>query len=166
MNRLISFLFSAFIISNGMNAQERIQYVVATAGNSSMASGVQLDWTIGEVAIATRQTASFIVTEGIHQPDYIITSENEIEAQFGEIRIFPNPTAEMLHFEIHQQSSKEIKLSLTDVLGKAIFEKNYKEEFVRDLFSTADLPAGVFILTISDMNNYRSTAYQIIKISK
>ena len=68
-----------------------INQLVSTSGSSFNNGQIQLDWSLGEVAIHAYELNSFMLTEGFHQPRYVITSTKVIKA--GPIvKLFPNPT--------------------------------------------------------------------------
>ncbi|HJW27893.1 MAG TPA: hypothetical protein VJ508_01455, partial [Saprospiraceae bacterium] len=57
-----------------VHAQIPDNHVVATAGNTYADPSIQLDWTLGEVAIQSFEAGTSFVTLGIHQPDYNFVS--------------------------------------------------------------------------------------------
>ncbi|MCB0792095.1 MAG: hemagglutinin protein [Flavobacteriales bacterium] len=60
----------ALLISAGiLNAQSLSPTVIAAAGGSGTTGGVTLDWTVGEVAVATLDNGTNILTQGFHQAD-------------------------------------------------------------------------------------------------
>ena len=66
--------------------------VLAVAGGSHPVAQIQLDWTLGELAIHPIPYVAGQLTQGFHQPVYGVSRTQELPAFIGRINVFPNPT--------------------------------------------------------------------------
>ncbi len=69
--------------------------------------------------------------------------------QGSRIRLYPNPAPKYINVEIANPAGGEIKLKLTDISGRELFEKNIFNQFV--IFEQIDLgniSAGVYFLQV------------------
>ena len=107
-------LFSLFA-SLAVSAQE----VVATQGGSYSNTSASIDFTIGEVIIATETDGTNDITQGFHQTNWnFLGLENH--APNYEATIFPNPTEDVLN--IKTSSFENVTYTLFDAQGKLVMQ--------------------------------------------
>ena len=88
--------------------------VLASSGFYSESSTHSVEWTIGEVVIATGTNGTFDVTQGFHQSNVFVTGVKELEEL--EISVYPNPTASFINID----TPNVLRLSIFDMGGKLI----------------------------------------------
>ena len=67
--------------------------------------------------------------------------------------VFPNPTSNILYIETNFDSSEDLVLELTDLLGRPL--KQLRQQRVQNgtfQFNTADLTSGIYVLIIRTNN--------------
>ena len=70
MNR--AFLLLLFIFwMHGLYSQSSSSEILSTAGETFQSTSMQIDWTLGELAIETIHHSNRQITQGFHQPNYI-----------------------------------------------------------------------------------------------
>jgi hypothetical protein len=72
------------------------------------------------------------------------------------LRIFPNPTSDVLKILTDGQISGDITLKLTDINGKTVLVRNIENNSEMNLSGTG-LPSGIYIVTAEDQGVYRSS---------
>ena len=91
MKRHTLVLFSLFVAIS-VSAQE----VVATQGESYSNASANIDFTIGEVIIATGTDGTNDITQGFHQTNWNFLGVEDHAPNYEAI-IFPNPTEDVLN---------------------------------------------------------------------
>lgn len=145
-----------FLAGSMVSAQE----VVSSNGDSQSAVGVEVSWTLGEAVIETLIGGSNTLTQGFHQTKITITAVSEVLIPGLEIRVFPNPTPEIItiHFSEYIENSRYY---LFDLRGKLLENK---------LISSADTEinmrnyaSGQYILKLTNKSQQPIQTFQIIK---
>lgn len=79
--------------------------------------------------------------------------------------IKPNPTKDMIHFEIHSSKKTDILIELTDFTGLKVYKelKNIEAGQSTENLNLQNLAQGVYILKISSANNELISYTKIIK---
>jgi hypothetical protein len=70
------------------------------------------------------------------------------------IQVYPNPTASVLNVSIYQTISQNTKVQLFNVSGQQIIEKNLPEGEVATQLETSNLPDGIYLLKVSNLNGF------------
>ena len=135
------------------------QQAINVAGHSATINGMRFDYSIGEMTlISTSRNQSLIVTQGLLQPTNTNTQNSQSspatvhDALTSEIKVYPNPTDNILFVESNEAAAISIVFKLFDASGKVILSEN------------ADWHAGSNKITL-DMRNYAAGAYYLM-ISK
>jgi hypothetical protein len=142
---IVCMLFTYVI--QGQSLERR---VVANAGNSGSASGVILDYTIGESIIATLSAGSTILTAGFQQDDLFIVSVNEAEEESTEFHVFPNPCTDVLNVYINTPNYPEGRIQLTDITGRIVYVSSVNQDQMNSSvfnISTRTFEEGTYLLS-------------------
>ncbi len=138
--------------------------VVANGGDYSSAPALALSWTVGEVAVATQQSSSLIVTEGFQQADADLVGINA-SAFPGAITIYPNPVQDQLFFEVMTSSPTQMSGEIYDLNGKLVRRiSNFKvNRFHQGEIDFSQLPAGKWLLRFTSANQSQKT-FTVLKV--
>lgn len=112
MKKITITLFSLFAALS-VSAQE----VVSTQGDSYSNSSANVDFSIGEVIIATGTDGTNHLTQGFHQTNWNFVGLEDFAPNF-EVTIFPNPTEDVLN--IKTNSFENVTYALYDAQGKLV----------------------------------------------
>jgi len=85
---------------------------------------------------------------------------NDAENATLSVKLFPNPTSENLNIQLSQQG--DIWLELVNVLGKTVFQHDYKATSLIQI-STVDFSSGVYFLRISNNQGFSAFKKVIIR---
>lgn len=67
------------------------------------------------------------------------------------IKVFPNPTSDKINVQIDNQFTKEFSINLTDMSGKLVFDKTYRNQ--KDVFiDVKNLTKGTYLVNIKGQN--------------
>jgi hypothetical protein len=158
-------------------AQVSIPQIINSAGGSIQKQGYIFNWSVGELSLVNQMNSadgSYLFTNGFIQPedqDAAVNKKTEID--FSKIKIFPNPTHDILEIDFFQKSTSEkIKLQLSDNAGRIVYTHDvsfYKFGFVERI-NMKDFPNGSYTLQIKVLNSdsgqiiVESDSYKIIKL--
>jgi hypothetical protein len=139
--------------------------VLASAGEYSATASLSLSWTVGELAVTSMQVGNLVISQGFQQADKDLTGIHEISFP-GEINVFPNPTTDILYFEIQSESPLQLRAELFDLLGKRVilipeFRVNQAYEGQLDC---STLPAGKWLLRFYDPASGAVKSFTVIKL--
>lgn len=144
MRKLISIL-SLIMASSLLGAQTLSPDVVASAGDSYTSGNLHLDWTLGEIMTET-YAGTLVWTQGFHQANDKATSVEDLNANLGNIKVYPNPTTERIFIQREQNGA--LQLSLLDMRGSMLMQKSVSASSSQ--LDLSQLPNGIYILRMSD----------------
>jgi len=134
------------------------QDIVSSQGDSYTTGNNTIDFTIGEPIIETGTGGSNELTQGFHQTNFTITSVEDFKPELN-IKVFPNPTAEILNISSGETTNKTYQIF--DTNGKLV--KQGTISGANTTVNVVDLSSGTYVLAISGINNTPLKTYQIIK---
>jgi hypothetical protein len=152
----------------------KAQHTINSCGGSAQINGMSFHYSIGEMTlINTAQNPNLIVTQGFLQP---IGSENAAMANpantistWGDvIKVYPNPTENILNVESVENVAVTINYQLLDALGKIIQNKEMLWKAGPNLLSLDLRPyaAGTYYLIIQKPNPVGTIEKLSFKIQK
>lgn len=152
MNQVLTLLLLAMITTTFCYGQK----VVNTAGKSITNQGVYLDYSIGEISIATLSSNGNIITQGALQPNYkVLTSVNDVFDALFSFKTYPNPVTAQLTIETDYPGFEDIRI--LNINGQII----YQGAFDYKPIDASDLPIGTYFIHI-----YSKLYNKTIKIIK
>ena len=99
-----------------LSAQTISRQVIGAAGSNNE----NLSFTVGEMAIETAVSGSFILTQGFHQPEDGTVSIDQPLSFAVDYRLYPNPTRDHLTLELTGDETAMIEVGITDMRGRDI----------------------------------------------
>jgi hypothetical protein len=158
MKKLIFPFLICLIWSVEISAQKVYPQILSSSGNSNQTNTMTIEWTLGELSITTISGPTAMITQGFHQPRYVITAINEISETLGKINVFPNPTSDKVNMNMTFDKIRSVHVGLTDLNGKLLFKKKYVGQNMNESMSFDNLPNGSYIMNfILDDNNSKQS---------
>ena len=142
MTKLIYTLF-AVGLSLCLSAQSVTPSVLASSGGSGEAGGMELDWTLGELAVASLNNGGQLLTQGFHQPLLNSVGTFDGKPEIG-MQVFPNPTAGFL--TISYEKDLKLLARLYAINGAQITEHTLTSG--DNTLPLGDLPDGSYVLGV------------------
>lgn len=163
MNKLI-YTSLLLLVSAAAHTQSLERFVIAAGGASVSNTDVQLDYTFGEVAVATLSAGS-ILTQGFHQPGDVSVGITDFKPELLQLEAYPNPTQSILNLSFTSTAPTPFTATVLDVTGRKVgIEIN---EIATAQWSTAidvsSLSAGSYYIAI---NNLQNQSIGVIKFQK
>ena len=139
------------------------QSVLAAAGGVDSKQNMTLEWTLGETFVESLTTPEKWYTEGFHQPKL---SARPVSTSAGgyDIKIFPNPTQELLNVFIKTPEVEDLKLTLVDVTGKTIYTQKVPSGTSEIQLRVKHLPEGMYMLSVVSTKGFRINSFKVIKL--
>ena len=133
------------------------QEVVATQGDSYSNATANIDFTIGEVIIATGTDGTNDLTQGFHQTNWNFVGLEDFAPNY-EATIFPNPTEDVLN--IRTSAFENVTYTLYDAQGKLVLQDILSAE--QTPIQVSQLATGAYSLTLNnDTQNLKT--FKLIK---
>ncbi|MCP4123362.1 MAG: T9SS type A sorting domain-containing protein [Bacteroidetes bacterium] len=165
MKKYITIFFVVIpLVFTGLQAQTTSDKhdVVASAGDIYVAGDIQLNWTMGEVAIEVVKGFDHLITQGFHQGKFTMANAVSGGLSALEVNLFPNPSFDHVMIGIND-FDQEIFITLFDIEGHIIVSENIAAHDNMHKLDLQNLQANTYILQLSSANeDFRST-YKIIK---
>jgi hypothetical protein len=149
-NTIVFFLLFASI---SVSAQE----VVSTQGDSYSNASANIDFTIGEVIIATETDGTNDITQGFHQTNWNFLGLEDHAPNYEAI-IFPNPTEDVLN--IRTSTFENVTYTLYDAQGKLVMQNILSAE--QTPIQVSQLAPGNYSLTLTNQTQNLKT-FKLVK---
>ena len=152
------------------------QNTINVAGHSAVINGMKFDYSIGEMTLVTTQrNNNLIITQGLLQPTESGTADNQsgggtsLTDMSDRIKVYPNPTENILFIETIETMDTEISYQLFDAAGKVLLSKEFVLKAGPNKFSIVlkSFAAGNYYLMLrkpGQDGKMENTSYKIQKI--
>ena len=175
MNNCIRYIFLLLMTLPGLQTFSQqgdtvSRFVISPLGNWRAEGGVEMTYTIGQIAIETETGISgqTILRQGFHQPtDSLNVSVEQPKGIELTYKIYPNPTKEKLFVELETEKPISLSIQIFDMAGKRT--QIPEESFLlhgnkRMIFDLSSLPAAFYNLKLMDQKNREMKSFKIRKI--
>ena len=131
------------------------------SSNLNMVLGLDLEWTVGEIAVDYFDSREQKLTLGFHQT-YLAVSPVSENIDNNYIKVFPNPSQD--HLTINYDSKGEnYSINIYNLSGIVLFRKNIISGKTNKI-DIRDFPNGIMILELVKKNGEKFI-YKINKIN-
>ena len=141
--------------------------VISSTGGAISDSATVLNWTLGETVIQNIQSGNNYLSQGFHQPYYTIITAVENTTSFFDVKVFPNPSADILNIIINSDTELPFELFLTDINGKVLFKKKENTGAKQHSFTydTSNLATALYFIKITNTGKNISETFKIQKVN-
>jgi len=153
----------------GLGAISHAQSIAPQSINSCGAKMTQangsLNFTVGELIVLT-QTDSLGNSLGVGfnaLATMSTVSIQETDAAILDVKVYPNPTTELINIQINHSSIEQVSITITDIQGKEVYTGKYAGISNIIGINTASFSAGTYVLSLKKTNNELLGSYKIIK---
>ena len=185
--KFINIYFYAILLSiTSAYGQSQIPQVINVSGGTSKTMGYTLEWSIGELTLINEMDApdsTYILTNGFIQPTDTLVSAplqqkpiifiNNTQLNSANIRLFPNPTQDILQIQFLQNIAGKINVQLYSELGRILYQHEIYVHGGTGLIEKINMKGftnGVYILYIKRSNlisgryDLQTGTFKIIKL--
>lgn len=158
----------ALFLIGSVDAQQIEKQVISSTGNDVSAGSYQLSQTVGESAVETYTSGSFILGQGFQQVDEktaIAIKEMDLMVAYN---LYPNPTNDVVNLELTVESvNTHVFIDLVDLQGRLI--KTKKLELMSNVKAQIQLSlknesSGIYFLKISNSLRELVASIEISKL--
>jgi hypothetical protein len=155
--RIIVFFFFYSIVANAQTLHH--QMIGAQGGSYVIGNTLQVEQSIGQVTVHGYQADASAVLQGFQQNVwYKLAGPNKEQIA---IKLYPNPFVETVNFSFSKPLNYPLKLTLFDLLGRAITEKTIQTNTQESAILFPVLAAAEYIVVLSSPEINQS--FKIIK---
>ena len=168
INLFIFFLLSIPILTSAQNLDPS---VLASEGGIDSNKKISLEWTLGEIAVATLYTNTTMITEGFHQPslivsDYYETTNSMLTHQSNsKIKVVPNPVKSIVNIQMEFSEESALNIKLFNLAGTQLLEKLNQNPTDSFEFNLSDFPSGIYLLRFTDQQGRIVRTFKLSKIN-
>lgn len=148
MQKLILIIIGLFLM-NLARSQTASPELISSSGNNYSTPVYQLNWSLGEIVIATQNGGSYMLTQGFQQDNYVITEVKEIDDIGIRVSVYPNPTTDIITLNLSNAtfSNHKMWVTITDMNGSTLIHEQIKEQSM--LLNFLKFSTGIYSLTIN-----------------
>lgn len=171
-NWLIPF-FCSFCFFNQLSSQQFSPVVLSSNGGLATSGNMQLEWTLGELAVEglTGQPKSY--TEGFHQPTLVV---EQVQMVYPPIRsgsdqekqtlitISPNPVATELTIRFVSDTDEQLYCQVRDANGALLSDRTLNTRDGNTEIDVTDLAAGLYFIHFIATDDGAVTVFKVVKI--
>lgn len=154
-------------------AQQATPSILASNGGTGQADGLQLDWTLGEIAISGSSGNTLSCTEGFHQP-FLAVQRIEpadigldlaaAQAEPPWISVAPNPVTSELKIQFSQVASEMLICTLLRSDGSVMLRKELDPQLGDAALDLSGMASGYYILQFHAADGAQYPVFRISKI--
>jgi len=162
--KLYTTILMLLLLKTG-SAQSIERKFVGVNGSTLVNGGYQLSYSIGEVAVQSYQKGyDVFLTEGFQQAYVaktggLLVGENWVSA-------YPNPAIDFVRLDVHAYKFQANRVRITDVSGKIVLIPPFEFGNGSITVNVSGLPAGMYIISVTDPVWNNSLSTKIVKENK
>lgn len=159
----IIFIVTAFSLALTIRGQTLERSVFGAAGKVDVGKTMQLEWTLGEVAVSRYAHSGAEINEGFHQPYLTVERDETRTIADQRFSVFPNPTGADLFVQAKLSTNEQVQLKLIDSAGRLLLPVRRSGHLVNEQLDLQHIPAGHYYLLLSDARGKLLHSVKILK---
>lgn len=163
LNSMKTFLLIFLLLISFYVKAQSIERQVVAAGGTSVTTPLQLDYTIGEIAVETVTVGNTVLTQGFQQPYFVVIPGNNV---FPYLVIYPNPTPGDALARFILPSPARLNISIYNAVGQLISTEaiNYPGGEMQYIIKSRYLTAGSYFIHFAMSDGSAKTSKVLIKL--
>lgn len=161
----IALLIAALLMGTLSYAQSIAPQSVNSGGTKMSQSNGSLSFTVGELVVLNLSDSEGNTLGGGFTAGATLTtvSIHETDATLLDIKVFPNPTSDLVNIQINHSTIDQVVLTITDLQGKEVYNGKYAGISNVIGINTASYATGTYVLSLKNLKNQVLGTYKIIK---
>jgi hypothetical protein len=145
-------------------AQSIAPQSINSGGAKLSQSNASMSFTVGELVVLTQTDVDGnALGTGFTAGSVSTVSIQDTDASLLDVKVFPNPATESVIIKINHATLEHFVVSISDLQGKEVFNRQYAINAKSIDLNTMLYPAGTYILALRNINNQILGTYKIIK---
>ena len=138
---------------------------VNSGGTKMSQANGSLSFTVGELVVLSQTDSDGNTLGGGFTAGAALTTASiqETDAAVLDVKVFPNPTTELVNIQINYSSIDQVLVIISDLQGKEVYSGKYAGVSNIIGINTAAFAPGTYTLSLNKMNNQVLGTYKIIK---
>jgi hypothetical protein len=161
----IALLGAALLTGTISFAQSIAPQSVNSGGTKMTQANGSLSFTVGELVVLSQTDSDGNTLGGGFTAGATLTtvSIKETDLAVLDVKVYPNPTAELVNIQINHSTIDQVVVTITDLQGKEVYSGKYAGISNVIGINTASYATGTYILSLKNLNNQVLGTYKIIK---
>jgi hypothetical protein len=161
----IALLVAAMLMGIMSFAQSIAPQSVNSGGTKMTQANGSLSFTVGELVVLSQTDSDGNTLGGGFTAGATLTTASiqETDAAVLDVKVYPNPTSELVKIQINHSTLDQVVVTITDLQGKEVYNGKYAGISNVIGINTAAYSTGTYILTLKNPNNQVLGTYKIIK---
>jgi hypothetical protein len=164
-SKLLVILLATMLMGTIGYAQIIAPQSINSGGKKMTQANGSLSFTVGELVVLTQtDSQGNTLGSGFTAGATLTTvSIQETDANVLDVKVYPNPTTELVKIQINHSTIDQVIVSISDFQGKELYNGKYAGISNVIGINTASFAFGSYILTLKNLNNQVLGTYKIIK---
>jgi hypothetical protein len=161
----IALLGAALLTGTISFAQSIALQSVNSGGTKMTQANGSLSFTVGELVVLSQTDSDGNTLGGGFTAGATLTtvSIKETDLAVLDVKVYPNPTAELVNIQINHSTIDQVVVTITDLQGKEVYSGKYAGISNVIGINTASYATGTYMLSLKNLNNQVLGTYKIIK---
>ena len=151
-------LIILILVSSVGYSQSISKQVIGSAGKAQSNSNLKVSWTTGEPVVGLMTAGGHQLGNGYYPGMNIKALKIEDNALDLQVKVYPNPTSQML--SISHPELNSFAIQITDLNGKQIYSGTIGKDQPLDV---SNYTQGMYLVTIENKEANKKNTYKIIK---
>lgn len=138
--------------------------VLGSAGDEGTVGTTTVAWTIGEPVVETIATGANQLSQGFHQPRYLLVGLEPLGPLGLEVDVYPNPAENHVYFDFSRESELPLAVDLIDMNGRVLQTRQSDLQAERLSFDLSNVAIGNYYLRLRQEGAEEVKAYKVQKV--
>lgn len=149
--------FILMVATSFLQAQSIERQVIASGGAFAEATGLQLSFTVGELAIVQLENGELLLAQGFQQGE-AATPVSFFEPERLHFTLYPNPTKDAVWLKMDAALQNSLKISIFNAEGKLLQQRMEALAAIPFELNLQPLPAGTYFILLENKDGQRGVA--------
>jgi hypothetical protein len=161
----IALLGASMLMVTMSYAQSIAPQSVNSGGTKMTQANGSLSFTVGELVVLNLTDNQGNTLGGGFTAGATLTTASiqETDAAVLDLKVYPNPTSELVNILINHSTIDQVVVTITDLQGKEVYNGKYAGISNVIGINTASYATGTYVLSIQNNNSQVLGTYKIIK---
>jgi len=135
------------------------QSLITPAGGDFVAADTRIEFSLGELTVATLNSEDYILTQGFHQGS-LIASAVDIRSESLFCTLYPNPAREMVNILLNKDH--EVLVKVRSMAGQTLMEQVLHERVTG--LHVKNLDAGLYLVEVLDLDGRQRALFRLVML--
>ena len=136
------------------------------SGKTAFQNNIKLSYTVGDITVKSINNSNIYLGQGFTSnavQSTTVTAIQEADVNILQVRLYPNPTSDMLFVDIEVSKEPNVQISIFDISGKMISREIYTALNNHIGINMQHWQTGSYLLQLSTTDDKTLGSYTILK---